>query len=84
MQFSNSSLGQILHILQILQQGKSLGKKELEILVNQELIDQKRADVFNITLADVREVIMERSLLFQSVITDYDKFPLRDNYSLAT
>ena len=84
MQFSNSSLGQILHILQILQQGKSLGKKELEILVNQELIYQKRADVFNITLADVREVIMERSLLFQSIITDYDKFPLRDNYSLAT
>ena len=84
MQFSNSSLGQILHILQILKQGKSLGKKELEILVSQELIDKKRADVFNITLSNVREVIMERSLLFQSIITDYDKFPLRDNYSLAT
>ena len=84
MQFSNSSLGQILNILQILKQGKSLGKKELEILVSQELIDKKRADVFNVNLANVREVIMERSLLFQSVITDYDKFPLRDNYSLAT
>ncbi|MGD1806342.1 glycerate kinase [Dapis sp. BLCC M126] len=81
MQFSNLSLGQT---LQILQQGNSLGKKELEILANQELIEQKRADVFNITSANVREVIMERALLFQSVITDYDKFPLRDKHTLET
>ena len=81
MQFSNSSIGQI---LQILQQGNSLRKEELEILVNQELIDQKSADVFNITSANVREVIIERSLLFQSVIKDYDKFPLRENHNLET
>ncbi len=59
MQFSNSSLGQI---LQILQQGKSLEKKELETLANQELIEQKRADVFQITSTNVREIIRERSL----------------------
>ncbi|NEQ38257.1 MAG: glycerate kinase [Okeania sp. SIO3I5] len=81
MDFFNLSLGEI---LQILQQGKSLEKKELEALANQELIEQKRADVFNITSTNVREVIMERSLLFQSVINDYDKFPLRDDQTLET
>ncbi len=81
MQFSNLSLGQI---LQILQQGNSLKKKELEILANHELIEQKRANAFNITSANLREVIMERSLLFQSVITDYHKFPIRDNQTLET
>ncbi|MEM1170206.1 MAG: glycerate kinase [Cyanobacteria bacterium P01_H01_bin.35] len=81
MKFSHSSLRQI---LQILQQGKSLEKKELETLANQELIEQKRADVFHITSANIREVIRERSLLFQSVIIDYDKFPLRDNQTLET
>ncbi len=79
MEFSKSPIKEI---LQILQRGNSLGKKELEILANKELIEQKRADVFNITSANLREVIMERSLLFQSVITDYDKFPLRDNHTL--
>ena len=80
MGFFDFEIGQI---LQFLQQGNSLEKKELEILASQELIDKKRADVFNITSANVREVIMERSLLFQSVISDYDKFPLRDYNTLA-
>ncbi len=81
MEFSKSPIKEI---LQILQRGNSLGKKELEILANKELIEQKRADVFNITSANLREVIMERSLLFQSVITDYHKFPIRDNQTLET
>ncbi len=81
MEFSHSSLRQILQILQL---GKSLGKKELEILANQELIEPKPADVFHITSANIREIIRERSLLFQSVITDSDKFPLRDNHTLET
>lgn len=81
MDFFNSSLGQI---LQILQQGKSLGKKELEALANKELIEEKPADVFNITSANIREVIMERSLLFQSVIIDYDRFPIRNDRTLET
>ena len=81
MEFSNLLIGQI---LQILREGKSLGKKELETLANQELMDPKRANVFNITWANVGEAIMERSLLFQSIITEYDKFPLRDNHSLET
>ncbi|MEB3339972.1 glycerate kinase [Okeania sp.] len=79
MEFSNLSIKEI---LQPLQEGKSLEKKELETLVNEELIDQKRANAFNINSANVREKIRERSLLFQSVITDYDKFPLEDNYTL--
>ncbi len=81
MQFYNLSL---LPILQILQAGKSLEEKELQILETTELIDQKRAEAFNITSANVRAVIMERSLLFQSVISDYDKLPLRDNNTLET
>ncbi|MEM1170204.1 MAG: hypothetical protein AAGJ08_14275 [Cyanobacteria bacterium P01_H01_bin.35] len=56
MKFSHSSLRQI---LQILQQGKSLEKKELETLANQELIEQKRGDVFQITSINVREIIRQ-------------------------
>ncbi|MGD1717294.1 glycerate kinase [Dapis sp. BLCC M172] len=81
MELSNPSLRQI---LQILQQGKSLEKKELETLENQELIEPKRADVFHITSTNVREIIRQRSLLFQSVTIDYDKFPIRDNQTLET
>ncbi|OZH54088.1 glycerate kinase [Hydrocoleum sp. CS-953] len=81
MELSNPSLRQI---LQILQQGKSLEKKELETLENQELIEPKRADVFHITSTNVREIIRQRSLLFQSVTIDYNKFPIRDNQTLET
>ncbi|NET15515.1 MAG: glycerate kinase, partial [Okeania sp. SIO1H6] len=79
MEFSNLSLVQILETLKV---RKFLGKKELEILETQELIDRKRAQVFNINLENVREVIRERSLVFQSVITDYHKLPLKDNNTL--
>ncbi|MEB3339973.1 hypothetical protein [Okeania sp.] len=71
-------------IFQLLQQGKSLEKKELETLVNEELIDQKCANAFNINSANVREKIRERSLLFQSVITDYDKFSILLHLGLET
>ncbi|MEM1170205.1 MAG: hypothetical protein AAGJ08_14280 [Cyanobacteria bacterium P01_H01_bin.35] len=56
MKFSHSSLRQI---LQILQQGKSLEKKELETLANQELIEQKRADVFQMSFTNVKEIIRQ-------------------------
>ncbi|NEO54637.1 MAG: glycerate kinase [Okeania sp. SIO3B5] len=79
MEFSNLSLVKILEALKL---GKLLGKKDLEILETQELIDRKRARVFNITSENVREVIRERSLIFQSVITDYHKLPLKDNNTL--
>lgn len=79
MGFSNLSRVQILEALKL---GKFIGKKELEILETQELIDQTHAQIFNITSENVREVIRERSLLFQSVITDYHKLPLKDNNTL--
>ncbi|NET42267.1 glycerate kinase [Okeania sp. SIO2B3] len=79
MEFSNLSLVQILEALKL---GNFLGKKDLEILETQELIDRKRAQFFNITSENVREVIRERSLIFQSVITDYHKLPLKDNNTL--
>ena len=60
MELSNLPIGQI---LQILRAGKSLGKKELETLANQELMDPKRTNVFNITWANVGEIIMELSLI---------------------
>ncbi|NET29877.1 glycerate kinase [Okeania sp. SIO1I7] len=79
MEFSNLSLVQILEALKL---GNFLGKKDVEILETQELIDRKRAQFFNITSENVREVIRERSLIFQSVITDYHKLPLKDNNTL--
>jgi len=79
MKFYNSSLVEILNTLK---QGKPLGEEDLKLLETEELIQQKRADVFNINSANAREVVMERSLLFQSVINNYEKIPLQDNYTL--
>ncbi|MGK7921075.1 MAG: glycerate kinase [Trichodesmium sp.] len=79
MKFDNSSL---VEILEILKQGKAVGKENLKILESQELIQEKRAEVFNINSANVREVVMERALLFQSVIREYDKIPIRDSHTL--
>lgn len=81
MSFLNLSTVQI---LKLLQQGKSLENQEWQILASGELIDEKRALVFNINSANVRELIEERSLLFQSVISDYNRLPLADNNTLET
>ncbi|MDJ0556327.1 MAG: glycerate kinase [Microcoleaceae cyanobacterium MO_207.B10] len=74
----------ILQILKLLQQGKLLGNKAWQILEAAELIDEKRALVFDITSANVKEVIKQRSLLFQSVIIDANKLPLADNNNFQT
>lgn len=81
MSFSDLSLVQI---LKRLQQGKTLENQQWKILEDEELIDKKRTQVFDITVANVSEVIKRRSLLFQSVISDYDKLALADNNTLET
>ncbi|MGB3514176.1 MAG: glycerate kinase [Microcoleaceae cyanobacterium] len=74
----------LVNVLKRLQQGKSLENKQWKILEDEELIDKKRTQVFDITAANVTEVIERRADLFLSVISDYDKLALADNNTLET